>query len=335
MMYGNPRFSVTGFTITAVILFFFWSFRRRRALTERFVRKELVDAIALDFSKKRRVIKACALIAAVFLIMFSLMRPQWGFQWEEVKRSGLDILVAIDTSRSMLAADIKPNRLDRSKLAIRDMARKLKGDRIGLIAFAGTSFLQCPLTQDYGGFLLALDDITTRIIPRGGTSISSAIAESLKVFKGPEQKYKVLIVITDGEDHEGDAVKMAEKAKESGVRIFTVGVGTEEGELISAPDEYGKRGFVKDEAGNIVKSRLNEGILKRIALGTGGAYIRASGVEFGLNLIYDQTISKMEKRDIESKMRKRYQDRFQIFLACAVALLFIEPFIPDRRSART
>ncbi|MFH1996926.1 MAG: VWA domain-containing protein [Candidatus Omnitrophota bacterium] len=331
MQYGNPQFEAAALILFTLLLFLLRSRRRRRVLMERFAQREVLDAVTVGFSRRRKTVKASFLFIAVFLMVFSLLRPQWGFEWEEVKRRGLDILVAMDTSKSMLARDVRPNRLDRSRLAVKDMVRKLKGDRIGLIAFAGRAFLQCPLTQDYGGFLLALDDLDSSIIPRGGTSISAAIKEAIKVFEGPDKKYKVLVIITDGEDHEGDAVAIAEQANDRGIRIFTVGVGTKEGELISVVDTRGESGFLKDNTGNVVKSRLNEPLLKKIALITGGAYVQASGADFGLNVIYDQKISKLEKRDIESKMKKRYRERFQIFLAAALALLFIEPLVSDKK----
>jgi Ca-activated chloride channel family protein len=269
--------------------------------------------------------------AAVCLSLFALARPQWGFVWEEVKRTGIDMLIAIDVSKSMLATDVKPNRLERSKFAVKDLVKKLPGDRVALIAFAGTAFLQCPLTIDYNGFLLALDDLTTGSIPRGGTSISGAIREAIAVLKGPDTKYKVLVIITDGEDLEGDALKAAQDAADLGIKIYCVGVGSTEGELIPAIGRDGERGFVTDRSGQVVKSRLNEDILKKIAISTGGSYVRATQSEFGLVLLYDKSISKLEKRDIEAKMRKHYQERYQYFLALAVFLLFLEPLIPERK----
>ncbi|MFA6079565.1 MAG: VWA domain-containing protein, partial [Candidatus Omnitrophota bacterium] len=242
-----------------------------------------------------------------------------------------DILIAMDVSKSMLARDVKPNRLERSKFAVKDMIKKLSGDRIGLIAFSGTAFLQCPLTIDYDGFMLALDDLGTDTIPRPGTSISGAVREAINIFKGPETKYKVLVIITDGEDLEGDAMKAADEAAHLGIRIYCVGVGTPEGELIPTTDPRGERTYLGDKSGNIVKTRLNEDLLKKIAITTGGSYVRATQSEFGLTLLYDKSISKLEKRDIDSKMKKNYQERFQIFLAAAVVLLFIEAVISDRK----
>jgi Ca-activated chloride channel family protein len=271
------------------------------------------------------------LVLAVSLMLFSLARPQWGFEWQEVKRSGIDVLIAIDVSKSMLATDVKPNRLERSKFAVKDMVKKLSGDRIGLVAFAGTAFLQCPMTIDYNGFLLALDDLNTDTIPRPGTSMTGAIRQALEAFKGPDKKYKTLVIITDGEDFEGDALKAAAQAAAEGMKIYCVGVGTSEGELIPAGYEGGGRTYLADKSGNIVKTRLNEELLKKIAISTGGSYVRATQRDFGLGLLYDKSISQIEKRDIESKMKRRYEERYQIFLAAALALLFLEGLISERR----
>ena len=300
-------------------------------LTEKFAERNLIEGIAPSVSVRRRIFKIAIVISASLFSLLAFMRPQWGFEWEEVKRSGLDILIAIDVSKSMLATDVRPNRLERSKFAVKDLIKKLNGDRIGLIAFAGTAFLQCPLTIDYNGFLLALDDISTGTIPRGGTSISNAIREAINTFKGPEKKYKVLVIITDGEELEGDALKAANEASAAGIKIYAVGVGTSEGELIQALDEHGQRVYLADREGRVVKTKLNEELLKRIAISTGGSYVRATQAEFGLTLLYDKSISRLEKRDIEARMKKRYEERFQIFLSIAIAVLFIEPLIAGRK----
>jgi Ca-activated chloride channel family protein len=298
---------------------------------ERFTDKRLINNIAPTASTIMRILKCIVISAAVVLALIALARPQWGFVWEETKRSGIDMLIAIDVSKSMLATDVKPNRLERSKFAVKDLVKKLNGDRIGLIAFAGASFLQCPLTIDYNGFLLALDDLGIGTIPRGGTSITSAIRESMDIFKGPDKKYKILVIITDGDDLEGDALKAAKEASDLGIKIYCVGVGSPEGDIIPVINDKGERGYVADRSGQVVKSVLNEDLLKKIAISTGGNYVHATQAEFGLVLLYDKSISKLEKRDIEAKMRKHFQERFQYFLAFAVLLLLLEPILPDRK----
>ena len=331
MIYANPQFHLLYAASSALVLFYAWSLRRRRRMAERFAARGILENIAPNFSRKRIIFKASLIVLAALLAVFSLMRPQWGFKWEEVKSRGLDILVAMDTSKSMLARDIKPNRLHRAKLAVKEMVGKLRSDRVGLIAFSGSAFLQAPLTTDYGGFLLALDDLDVYSIPRPGTNITAAIREAIKVLKGADKDFKVMVIITDGEDLEGDPIRASQEARKEGLKIFCVGAGTPEGELIPVMSEQGVRGFLKDPSGAVVKSRLNEDVLKKVALNTGGAYVRATGADFGLESLYDKKISKLEKRELESRMRKQYTERFQIFLAIALAILFMEPFIGERR----
>jgi Ca-activated chloride channel family protein len=334
MNFASPQYVALIYSAaTVLIVFFIWVLLRRRALIERFVDKNLALSISPTASGAFRMLKVIVIMIAVILALIALARPQWGFVWEEAKLSGIDMLIAIDCSKSMLATDVKPNRLERSKFAVKDLIKKLSGDRVGLIAFAGTAFLQCPLTIDYNGFLLALDDLSIDTIPRGGTSITSAIREVMSVFKGPDKKYKTLVIITDGDDLEGDALKAAKEAGDLGIKIYCVGVGSQEGDLIPIVDQRGDRVYLADRSGQVVKSRLNEDLLKKIAISTGGNYVHATQAEFGLVLIYDKGISKLEKRDVEEKMRKRYQERFQYFLAIAVILLLLEPLIPERKIA--
>ncbi len=332
MNYADPRYiSVLIFSGLFLALFYVWVVKRRRTLMERFAEKQMIEGIAPHFSAARKILKMALAGLALLLCVFALAQPQWGFEWQEVKRTGLDILIGIDVSRSMLARDMRPTRLERTKYAVKDLMRKLSGDRIGLIAFSGTSFLQCPLTIDYNGFLLTLDDLNTETIPRPGTSIASAIKDAIDILKGADKKFKVFILITDGEELEGDAIKAASEAAQAGIRIYCVGVGTAEGDLIPSIDERGERGYLADKAGQVIKTRLNEDLLKKIAVATGGSYVRATPSDFGLTLLYDKSISKLEKRDIEAKMKKHYQERYQIFLGIAVALLLLEPLISDRK----
>jgi len=320
--------------IPILIIFYIWSFRKHRKTLQRFAEKTLLNELTLSLNMRKRRLKTALIIIALLLALFSLVRPQWGFHWEKVKRKGIDILIAIDTSKSMLADDVKPNRLERSKLAVKDMVKKLNGDRIGLIAFAGDAFLQCPLTVDYSGFMLSLDSLSTDTIPKGGTSISAAIREAIKVYEKEQKKYKILVLITDGEDHEGDPVKAAEEAKKEGVKIFCIGIGTKEGELIPIANKNGGRVFLKDKAGNAVKTRLDESTLQKIALDTGGCYVRSSGADFGLDLIYEKKLTKIEKKEFKDKMMRRFEERFQIPLAICLLLLLLEPFISERKKKK-
>ena len=209
----------------------------------------------------------------------------------------------------------------------------LRGDRIGLIAFAGTSFAQCPLTSDYGAFALMLEEIDTDILPRGGTALAQAIRGGIKAFQTSAAGSQALILITDGEDHEGDVLDAAKEAAKAGVKIYCIGIGTAEGELIPLVDEQGHQTFLKDREGRTVKSRLDEPTLERIAIETGGSYVRATATSFGLDLLYRERIGKLEQRDYDSALRKRYEQRFQWPLAAALVLLGAELLISDRRRA--
>lgn len=317
--------------IIALAGFFFWVNSRRKNALETFADKNLLAGLIASFSIRKRRLKQVLIVTAFSLAVFALMRPQWGFKWQKIKRKGLDILVAVDVSKSMLAEDIKPNRLERTKLALTDFVKNLGGDRIGLIAFSGSAFMQCPLTVDYSGFLLSVQSLDINTIPKGGTAISSAIRQAMESYEGGLKKYKVLIIITDGEDHEGDPLKAAQLAKDEGIRIFCIGIGTTEGELIPVTDESGNKAFLKDRSGAVVKSRLDEAVLQKIALATAGNYVHASAKEFGLDLIYKEKLSEMEKRELESKMAKQYEERFQIPLVIAFLLLTVEFILSDKR----
>ncbi|MBD3426490.1 MAG: VWA domain-containing protein [Candidatus Omnitrophica bacterium] len=331
MRFGLPYMSILLWLVPLLVVFYFLAAKMRKKTMERFAESPLLVEIASDADRRRRNISSAIIVVSVFLIVLSLMRPQWGFQWREVERRGIDIVIALDTSKSMLAEDVLPNRLERAKLGIKDLVRKLKGDRIGLVVFSGTAFLQCPLTVDYNGFLLSLDDVTVDTIPVGGTSLANAIYTAMKSYEGGGKKNKILIVITDGEDLEGGVDKAIAMAKHEGVRIFAVGIGAIEGELIPVTGKEGRRVFLKDQKGNVVKTSLREDVLQKMAIETNGMYVRATGGEFGLDLIYEKELSKLEKEELKSRMEKRYHERYQYFLGLALLLLFIEPFIGDSR----
>jgi Ca-activated chloride channel family protein len=331
MRFGALDMTVWFWMVPIVILFYLWSWQKRAESLRKFADLALIKEISGSLNKRKRKLKNSLIVFAVFLIVLALVRPQWGFKWQEVKRQGLDVLIALDTSKSMLAEDVLPNRLERSKLAIKDLVKKLHGDRVGLIAFSGTAFLQCPLTVDYEGFLLSLEDISVNSIPVGGTSLSKAIYTGLKSYEGGKKKNKILIIITDGEDLEGGVEGAAARAKSENVVIYCVGIGTEEGEIIPVRTSTGRMEFVKDSSGNVVKTRLNEDTLQDIALQTGGMYVRSTGVEFGLGYIYEKRLSKLEKEEFKARMEKQYFERFQLPLLLAFLLLLLEPLIGDRR----
>lgn len=281
--------------LISLSVFLWWALRHRQRQLSLFSQENLFAVIAKSYDPRRLHLRFFLIVLVVALSILALARPQWGYEIREIKRRGTDILLIVDVSRSMLTRDVKPSRLERTKLAIKDLTKKLKGDRIGLIAFAGDAFLICPLTVDYSGFLLSLEDLSPASVARGGTNIGGALKEAFKQYTAGGGKYQALVIITDGENLEEDPMAMVEKAKEQAIKIFSIGVGTKEGELIQFVNDKGELDFLKDAQGNIVKSRLNEDLLQKVALASGGIYVRASGTQFGLDLIYDREISKFEK----------------------------------------
>lgn len=311
-----------------------WAFRRRWQALTRFAEPTLVATLAADIHWGRRRLKAVIATAGLAGLLVALVGPQWGFHWEEVKRRGVDIVIALDVSKSMLVEDVKPNRLARAKLAVQELVPMLTGDRVGLVAFAGTAFLQCPLTVDYGAFALTLEEVAPETIPRGGTAIAQAIRAGVAALEGSARGSRALVLITDGEDHEGDPVAAAREAAKAGVKIFCIGIGTPEGELIPITDEQGHQTFLKDRQGRTVKSRLDEATLQRVALETGGSYVRATATAFGLDRLYRERIGQLEQQEFESQLTKRYEHRFQWPLALGFLLLVLEAFISDRRQEK-
>lgn len=304
--------------------------RKRKALLSKFAAAALLPALEVNLSKFKVRLKGICVALAIMFIMLALARPQWGYKWEEQKHIGLDVVFAVDTSKSMLAEDIKPNRLERSKLAISDILDRLDGDRVGLVAFSGQAFLQCPLTLDYGAFKMSLEALDTNIIQRGGTNIATAIDEADSAFaKTPNQK--IIILISDGEELESSGIARAEKiSKEQNVKIFTLGVGSTTGEPIPVRDSRGNLTFLKDENGKLVSSILNEDLLKKVAQATGGFY--ASLAENGMDEIFENGISKEVKSELSSKMKKIAIERFQIPLAIAIAIIVFELILGTRRT---
>lgn len=309
--------------------FFWWAARRRARLAEQFVTARLLDQLTVGVSRRRQRVRAALALLAVALVFIALARPQWGFNWETAKQSGLDIVVAIDTSRSMLATDVAPSRLERAKLEALSLMGRAKTDRLGLIAFAGSAFLQCPLTLDDEAFRQSVATLDTAIIPQGGTALAEAIRTATEAFEKSDGNHQALILFTDGEDHEPDADAAARAAAEAGIRIFTVGLGTVDGELLRVRDERGAESFVKDDDGNVVKSRLNETLLQGIATTGKGFYLNLRGADT-IDVLYDRGLAPLPKRDYNAKLVKRLHEKFYWPLGIAVLLLVIEVLLPER-----
>lgn len=330
MKWGAPEYLIWLWAMIPAAWFVFFMLRRREQRRAALISAQMLPHLSPGFSAKVRRQKAACWLLALLLILLALARPQWGFHWEEVKQRSLDIIVLLDTSKSMLAQDIKPSRLQQAKWAISDLVKELRGDRIGLIPFAGSSFLQCPLTIDYPAFLMTLDDVYAGIIPRGGTAIAQALEDAMDSFEKTGQADKVIILISDGEDHEGGVDAVLKELKDEKIRVFAIGVGSLEGELIPSPDPGSQGPFLKDRANQVVKSSLRESVLEQAALETGGAYVRSAPGDFGLERIYREGLAPLQREDKNSKMLKVHEDRFAWFLAAAFLMLFIEAAIPER-----
>ena len=327
----SPGYLWLLWTLPLVAGYLVWAGRRRKQLLARFAEAPLLHRLSRRVSGGRRTFKGACLLAAIALLLLSLAGFQVGFEWEDVQRRGVDVVIALDTSDSMLVTDVDAggslSRLERAKREIQDLLDLMEGDRVALVAFAGTSFLELPLTLDYGAASLFLASMDTNMIPVKGTSIGSAIDTAVKAFEASSADGKALILITDGEDHDGQAMSAARAAKDAGVRIFPIGIGREEG----APIPKAGGGFRRDRSGEIIVSRLDEPTLQRIALETGGRYVRSVTGDMDLEQIYLQGIkASLEDRDLESGRRQRWTDRFQWLVFGAILLLMIEALVGGR-----
>jgi Ca-activated chloride channel family protein len=333
--FGHPWWLAGGLT-ACLLLIWVWRIAdaKQRIALEKFVSPHLRSELTQSISVMRRRAQRGLYLAAVALLFTALAGPLVGSSWVEISRRGNEIVFAVDTSRSMLTPDVKPNRLARAKLAIDDFTDRLDGDAVGIVAFAGSAFLVCPLTLDYSAFHESLGAIDTNTIPRGGTNIASAIREAQVALRRRPGSDKILILVTDGEDLEGSALAAAEAAKQQdGLKIFAVGVGTAGGELIPIPPEQGG-GFVKDETGTYVKSRLDESALKAIAAATGGFYVPLGTQGEGLETISKSVLGTLVKHDLASRQQKVYIERYQWPLAASLAALLSSLLVGTRRSAR-
>ncbi|MBL6989933.1 MAG: VWA domain-containing protein [Bacteriovoracaceae bacterium] len=327
MKYGNLQFIWLLWLIPALVIFYVWAHKKKQVLIDQFLGAELKERLLQHVSFARQKVKSIALILCVLFAILSLIGPKWGFHWEEVKRRGVDVLVALDVSGSMLAQDVSPNRLERAKREIMDLLNIMQGDRVGLIAFAGSSFLQSPLTLDYGAVQIFLDDLSTDLIPVPGTAIGEAIEMAVKSFDQNDKKSRVLILITDGEDHGQKPVEAAKAAAEAGVKIYTIGIGKEGGAPI--PLKKGG-GFKKNRAGEVIITHLDEETLQKIALGTGGSYVRSVTGDLDLEKIYEDITKNVEDKELKSGRRKRFEMRFQWPLFIAIMLLIFEALYGEK-----
>jgi len=286
----------------------------------------------IDFNKTNWK-KRCRLAGLLFLII-SASGIQIGTKVKPVERKGVDLIFAVDVSISMNAEDVKPSRLKKAKFEISQIIRRLQGDRVGIIVFAGASHLYLPLTSDYDAAILFLDEIDTEMIPTQGTAISSALNTGLSAFSDESEKFKVLILITDGEDHEGKAIAIAEKAAQTGIIIHTVGVGSVSGSLIPVLDKKtGDTSYKKDRRGKLITSTLNEGILQDISRAGNGIYVRFDNRAAHYKMITD-SINQMEKKSISTHEFSEYEDQYQLFGVMALSMFLVAFFIPTKKQLR-
>ena len=315
-------------------LFFWWRERSRQRLLGQFIEARLLSTLTVGISPQRRKLRHWLLVLASVFLIIALARPLHGFDLQEVQQSGLDIVVCVDTSKSMLAHDIPPDRLERAKLAALELMQDAKSDRLGLVAFAGQAFLECPLTVDDTAFEQSVQGLDINSVSQGGTGIANAITTAETAFKENGHS-KTIVLLTDGEDNvdETAALNAAKQAAKDGVKIFTVGIGTTAGDLIRITDADGNSDYVRDADGNVVKTHLNETLLREIAGATGGFYLPLRGANV-MDMLYDRGLAPLPKSEGAGRMIRNYHEWFQLPLAIAILLLLAEMFLPERTKAK-
>jgi Ca-activated chloride channel family protein len=337
MRLGNESALWFLFGAGLLVVLYCWCFWRKRIALGRLASLDMLGLINADVSLTRQIFKACVLVVAFVFIVVGLTRPAWNAKPKQVVRKGRDVVILLDVSRSMLAEDIKPNRLERATIAISDLLDILDGDRVGLVTFAGSSSVKVPLTQDYAFMRMALGDITTESTNMGGTMIGDAIRKAVAdVFDSGGEQFKDIILITDGEDHESFPEQAAARAGEEGIRIIAVGLGNEnEGTPIPVVGANGRKSFLKYQ-GEIVRSKLGASTLREVALNSaGGTYLPVRTGTFDLDTIYEDLVLSAQKRELEETTMMEYDEKFQVFLAVGVFLLIFEILIRERKKRIT
>ncbi|MEW6555795.1 MAG: VWA domain-containing protein [Elusimicrobiota bacterium] len=315
--------------IPVVIILEYTSEKNKRIFLRELFSTENIQKLFVRYDSRIIELKKVLKVIGLFFLLFALTGPKFGAKLVKIKKYGVDVIIAIDVSKSMLANDIQPNRLEKAKLELRSLIDKLSGNRLGIIAFAGKPFLQCPLTLDTASCKIFMNSLTTELIPVPGTAIGEAIDLAVKNFVKEERKYKALVILTDGEDHESDPVASALAAKKEGIKIFTIGFGTTRGELIPERDETGNVvGYRKNKKGETIMTKLDEAALQKIAYQTDGKYYQATDGEIEVTRIADD-ISDMETKQLKAQKFERYEDKFYYFVAIGLFLLLVELFLPD------
>jgi Ca-activated chloride channel homolog len=330
--FANPDYLYLLLLLPVIILLFIINEIRKKRAQKRLGDTILIDRLVPELSKTRPWLKFLLQLIAFSAGVVMLARPQFGSKIEDVKKQGVEVIIALDVSNSMLSEDIQPDRLTRAKQAISRLVDNLDNDKIGLVVFAGDAYTQIPITTDYVSAKMFLSTINPNMVPKQGTAIGAAINLGVRSFSPGEGKSKAMIIITDGENHEDDPVSSAEEAAKAGIVIHTIGIGSIEGVPVPVMVN-GKKDYLKDVEGNTVISKLDEDILKKIALSTNGNYVRASNSNIGLDEVFND-IKKMKKQELESSVYTEYNDQFQIFTAIVIFLLLVDFIIMERKNRR-
>ncbi len=331
MHFADPEYWHLYWLIPGLVAFSWWSFRQKRRALLRFAEAHLIQSLICCTSRPRQKLKVALLLLGLSFLLLTLLRPQWGTRFETVKRKGVDLVVVLDTSLSMETQDVSPSRLEKAKHEIRALIDRLQGDRVGLVVFAGMSQVNCPLTIDQGAVKLFLDIIDTSVIPLPGTNIGEAIRTATRAFNPSERRYKVLILVTDGESLEGDPSRAAQEAGKAGEVIYALGVGTTAGQPIPLHDDKGNVvGYKKSEDGSVVVSRLEETSLANIASITGGQYFHTTPGEEEVERIAT-LVSQMDRKEFQSRQYLTLVDRFQIPLGVALFLIVLEIVVAEEK----
>ncbi|MDR0661458.1 MAG: VWA domain-containing protein [Prevotellaceae bacterium] len=323
---AQPQYLWLLLLIPLLLLLFALGNSRNRALLKRFGNMQLLWRLMPDYSKYRGWVKMSIICLCIALISYGLARPQTGAKAKEVKRKGIEVIIALDVSNSMLAEDFTPNRLERAKMAISRLVDRMRDNRIGLIVFAGDAYVQLPVTADFVSAKVFLSSINTNIVPRQGTAIGSAITTALSSFSQEGNRGRVLVIISDGENHEDDAIAAAKQAADMGVNVYTIGIGSPQGVPIPTAN-----GMLKDKNGDVVITKLNEGMLAEIAKAGNGFYARASNTDVGLAKLLDE-VEGMDKEEFSALVFQEYNEWFMYFFVAAALLLLLEPLLLERKN---
>lgn len=330
--FGNIEWLWLLLAVPVVTIFYFLWLRNKHASLKQYIDAPLISLVLPDYSSAKLKFRFIVLMLSFVFVILSLAEPREGSKLQEVKRSGIDLMICLDVSNSMLAEDLRPNRLENAKRAISKLIDDLKGDRIGLIIFGGEAYVQLPMTTDYAAAKMFLSTVSPDLIPTQGTAIGSALELAGESFPKESKNKKAIVLITDGENHEDDAVQLASNLnKEQGILIYTIGMGSPEGTPIPLYQNGRPIGFKKDNQGNTVVTKLNETSLLEIAGAANGVYVRAGNGDTGLDIIYEK-INSLEKTDYQSKLFVDYEDRYQYFVAIALIFLVLEMMFSNKRS---